>query len=950
MKRIIIPIICALSFASCQSEQQTQAVAPITFSRSASQFNLVDRNKTISVLIDTADYAGIVDVAKWFATDLNKIAQNEVAAVTNQKNNSANQLVIVGTLGKNALIDSLVAVGCIDVKDVAGQWEAAVLQVIDNPFNKSQKALAIVGADKRGTMYGMLELSRRAGVSPWYYWADVPVQTHKFVGISDARYVVESPKVKYRGIFLNDEEPCLGRWAVNNFGGFTHEFYQTVFELLLRQHANFMWPAMWWAAFNSDDSANAELADRLGIVMSTSHHEPMNRAHAEWRARKDHGDWNYNTNAQELRDFWTEGIRTMGNRETVVTLAMRGDGDEAMEEGTNIALLERIVADQRAIIEKETGKPASETPQVWALYKEVQEYYDRGMKVPEDVILMLCDDNWGNIRRLPDPAKPKQPGGYGMYYHFDYVGGPRNYKWVNTNTIQHTWEQMRLCWQYGVDKIWLVNVGDLKPMELPISFFLDYAYNPDAIGTQELAQYTKRWVAEQFGNAFASEIADMITLYTRYNARCKPEMLKQYTYNLLNYREFETVTNDYKKLEERARILMMDLPYNQVDAYIQLVYHPIAACANMYDMYYHTALNQLYERQGRAATNSTAAKVADLFNRDKDFTHMYHSCANSKWNMMMSQTHISYVIWQQPDEDVAPRTKTIELEDKSAPFLAVEGRDSVYGDGCQVLLPTFDSYNKQTTFFEIFNQGSKPFNFSISNANKVLTFSKTSGNVIEQQRVDLSINWSSLAEGTSNLNFTINADKKTFNVTVIAKKFAEQQPCKFVENNGALGFDATDFTRKTGDKWYIIPECGRFGSSVSFDSVALENNNFTNSTPCLEYDFYVTSEPTDSSEITIYTDPTIDFLARDLHVAVSIDDQQPQVKSIHWNKAIDWGIERKGWSQSVSFNCYRTKSKHKIGAGKHTLKLWLTESAVVYEQIEIDLGGLKPTRLGLRQQ
>src|SRR5690606_39010394 len=266
-------------------------------------------------------------------------------------------------------------------------------------------------------------------------------------------------------------------WVREKFGGFNHQFYEKVFELILRLKGNFLWPAMWGKSLWDDDSLSAPLADEMGVVLATTHHEPMMRAHVEWQ-RYGKGPWDYDKNPEVLRQFWREGLERTKGQETVVTLAMRGDGDEAMSADTNIELLERIVKDQREIIAEVTGRPAEETPQVWALYKEVQDYYDKGMRVPEDVTLLFADDNWGNIRRLPDPAD-KRPGGYGVYYHFDYVGGPRNYKWLNTTQIESAWQQMRLAWAHGVDRVWIVNVGDIKPMELPISAFLDQAWDPD---------------------------------------------------------------------------------------------------------------------------------------------------------------------------------------------------------------------------------------------------------------------------------------------------------------------------------------------------------------------------------------------------------------------------------------------------------------------------------------
>ena len=303
----------------------------------------------------------------------------------------------------------------------------------------------------------------RSGVSPWYWWADVPPRRHSTLYVKAGRRLLGPPAVKYRGIFLNDEAPCLTGWVNEKFGGYNHQFYTNVFELLLRLKANYLWPAMWDNCFNEDDPLNPKLADEYGIVMGTSHVEPMMRADKEWN-RQGHtaAEWNYQKNPETLRRFWTEGLERNKSYENIITVAMRGKVDTPMSESANIALLERIVADQRKIIEQVMRTNATAVPQLWALYKEVQEYYEKGMRVPDDVTLLWCDDNWGNLRRLPTAEERHRAGGAGIYYHFDYVGGPRNYKWLNTVPIAKVWEQMNLAYRYGADRIWIVNVGDLK--------------------------------------------------------------------------------------------------------------------------------------------------------------------------------------------------------------------------------------------------------------------------------------------------------------------------------------------------------------------------------------------------------------------------------------------------------------------------------------------------------
>src|SRR6185437_564968 len=534
----------------------------------------------------------------WLIQKTASLFQNDVEMITGEKQEISNELpvkasdiVIIGSIKGSKLIQQLIQSKKINVDSIKNKWESYQIQIINNPFKGIARALVIAGSDKRGTAYGVFEISKQMGVSPWYYWADVPSKKKKEVFIKNGIFKSGPPSVKYRGIFLNDEAPALSGWVHETFGNFNHHFYEKVFELLLRLKGNYLWPAMWGNAFNNDDTLNPVMANKYGIVMGTSHQEPMNQATEEWR-HEHKGAWNYQTNDSVLRAFWKQGIENMDHRETIVTIGMRGNGDMPMTEGSNIALLEKIVADQRKIIADVTRKPASQTPQDWALYKEVQDYYDKGMRVPDDVTLLFSDDNWGDLRRLPKlNAKPRS-GGYGIYYHFDYVGGPRNYKWINTNNIARVWEQMHLAYSYGVDKIWVVNVGDLKPMELPISFFLDYAWNTKKTTIDNIGNYYSEWASEQFGQKYAKQIGDILQKYSQYISRRKPELLSPETYSLTDYGEADRVIKQYQQLVAEAEKINAELPTEYKDAYFELVLFPVKAFVNLNELYVAVAKNR----------------------------------------------------------------------------------------------------------------------------------------------------------------------------------------------------------------------------------------------------------------------------------------------------------------------------------------------------------------------
>jgi hypothetical protein len=639
MKRSISSLIVIL-LAICGHSQSI-----ITDKPSKETFSLAEA----VICVDPNDYELVQQSAICLQKDIEMVTGFKLPITTAISSKTA---IIIGSSERSALIKSVETAGKINLTSLKNNWEGYIIK-------SSANSLIITGSDRRGTAYGVFELSRQLGVSPWYWWADVPVKKKENIFVQKNVAVSDAPKVKYRGIFINDEAPALSGWSKEKFGGFNHLFYEKVFELILRLKGNYLWPAMWGNAFYDDDSLNIKMADKYGIVIGTSHHEPLMKAHDEWR-RYGSGKWNYDSNAVKLKAFWRSGMERAYN-EKIVTVGMRGDGDEPMSNETATALLEKIVRDQRGIIADVTGKPANETPQLWALYKEVQDYYDKGMSVPDDITLLLCDDNWGNIRKLPKANERTRKGGYGIYYHFDYVGGPRNYKWLNTNPLPRIWEQMHLAWEYNVRQIWIVNVGDIKPMEFPISFFLDYAWNPDKIGANDLQSYSEQWAAYQFGKQYAKDIADILSQYAKYNARRKPELLGANTYSL-GSNEWQRVVNDYNHLFTKAERIGQALPAEYKDAYFQLVLHPVKACANLNELYYNVALNQnAYTHKWKEA-NVYADNVRELYAHDAVITNQYHRLNNGKWNHMMSQPHIGYTYWQQPERQKMPEVHYVNTD------------------------------------------------------------------------------------------------------------------------------------------------------------------------------------------------------------------------------------------------------------------------------------------------
>lgn len=607
---------------------------------------LINSNDKVEIYMDANDCRGVSYAANALVKDISKVSGSQATITSNQK-----ATILVGTIGHSAAIDQLIKQKRINGNLLKGKREKFIITVVNNQ-------LVIAGSDRRGTIYGIYELSQQMGVSPWYDWADVPVEHHDSIFVNRGTYSDGEPAVRYRGIFLNDEAPCLTSWVKNTYGTEygDHRFYQRVFELILRLRGNMMWPAMWGWAFYADDAENEKTADEMGVVMSTSHHEPMARNHQEYaRNRKGWGPWNYQKNKANLQKFFREGIERMKGTEQIVTIGMRGDGDEAMSAEADTKLMTNIINDQRKIIADVTGRKASETPQVWALYKEVLDYYDKGMKVPDDVTLLLCDDNWGNVRRVPNAQERKHKGGWGLYYHVDYVGAPRNSKMLNVTPVQNPWEQLTLAYENGIDRLWILNVGDLKPMEYPISQFMDMAWNPHKYSVNNITRHTRDWCAQQFGEPQADEAARILNLACKYNGRCTPEMLNRNTYSLENG-EWQEVVNQYLQLEADALRQYNSLPAAYHDAYRQIILFPIELMSNLHQMYFAQAMNHALFKQNNPKANIWADECERFFKRDSLICHDYnHKMSGGKWNSMMTQKHIGYTSWNDDfEKDTCP--------------------------------------------------------------------------------------------------------------------------------------------------------------------------------------------------------------------------------------------------------------------------------------------------------
>lgn len=877
----------------------------------------------IPVISDQND--GIRKVIKHLCNDLKRVTtvKPELSSKLNTDTVSA---IIIGTMGESKIIDAMINNGDIDEKLLLGKWDSFIIQVV-------KKSIVIVGSNKRGTIYGIYDFSEKIGVSPLHWWADVPVKPAEALYMKNGVYYSGEPKIKYRGFFINDEYPCLGELAHEKFGGFNSNFYSHVFELLLRLKGNYLWPAMWNDCFFDDDPENHKLANELGIIMGTSHHEPMMRSWKEWE-RYGSGVWDLDKNELKISNFWKESIKRMGDKESIVTVGMRGDGDEPLTDHDQVEILQKILKGQRAILQTITEKSPEKIPQLWAVYKEVQEAYEKGISVPDDIIILLCDDNWGNIRKLPPVGDIHRTGGFGLYYHFDYVGGPRNYKWINTNPIPRVWEQLSLAYNNGIDRLWIVNVGDIKPLEFPLNFFMDFAWNPENWNKDELEEYTLLWAKKQFGSQYCKEISYIISLYSKYNGRRKPELLDSTTYSIINFRESEKVIKDYIRIVQLTQHIKNRIAPEYHNAFFELIEYPVTASANLHKLHRAVALNHLYASQGRVSTEDMYKEVISLFKKDQEITWTYNNILEGKWNHIANQNHISYTYWQQPEKDELPEIKKISVLDEGKMAVAIEGSKEFWtADDDSPELPLFHTYGSDKFYFEIFNKGSKQFNFTLDVSEPWIITNKITGSITMEEKLWVQINWDLLKQENNSGKINIySSNGNVISIKVNAKVQNIITPCPkgtFIEADGYISMESTSFSKSITDgdfKWESVPNLGRTGSAMTVFPQLTPEECQKNTYPYLEYPVYLS----DSGEYSIetYLSPTNDFTSGSgLHIVISIDNEAPILADIH--KDFDW-------DKAVGDNIQKIIVKHTVKRkGFHNIRFSTADVGIVIQKIVV---------------
>jgi len=930
-------------------------------------FQICETGAVAAVSVDTNDFPGVVRAVGDLQNDLMQVTGLTPKMFFGKKISGPN-VILIGAIGRSRIIDELIRAKKIDATDIAGKWESFFLQVVPKPFAGIENALVICGSDQRGTIYGIYDLSEQIGVSPWHYWADVPAKRHGQLFVKAGKFEQGPPSVKYRGIFLNDEAPDLSNWIQEKYGsapGYKYAanygpaFYTNLFELMLRIRANYLWPAMWNNAFNEDDTNNPRLADEYGIVMGTSHQEPMMRAQKEWDRDpgKKYGSWDYAKIPNVVSNFWRAGIERNKHYENLITIGLRGANDTPMAKGgpeANRALLEKIVDDQRKILADLINPDVTKIPQVWCLYKEVMGFYNAGMRVPDDVTLLWAEDNWGNVRRLPTAEERRRSGGAGIYYHFDYHGGPRNYQWINSNPLAKIWDQMSLAGQYGADRVWIVNVGHFKGCELPMQYFMDLGWNSSRWTNDDIDEYTRLWAAQQFGPEYAGDIADILAKYTKYNGRRKPELLDASTYSLVDYQEFENVVKDFGAIAKKAQEISGKLPENERAAFYELALFPTKASALLNEMYLAAAKNNLFAQQGRASANDFAEQTRTLFAAETNLmSYFNHDFLNGKWDHFMDQPFIGYVSWNEPRKNNlnAARLAEMKIPDAAALGVAVENSETAVTNG-EISLPPFDAFNRRKFYLDVFDKGKTAFDFTATASEPWIVLSETGGTIEKEKRLWAGVDWDKAPKNSA--NGTIKISGAGGEVTVNVRAFNPAEVTRdslqgFAEGEGYVSIEPEHYAGKTDageNRWLKIQDYGRTLSGMRATGPANPPAAVPGKdSPSLAYKMYLFNVKT--TEVVAVTSPVLNFMpGREIRYAVSFDDEPPQIITL---VPKDYNAQNgnRDWENAVKNNSRTSRSTHHIDhPGYHTLKFWMIDPGVVLQKIVVNTGGLKPSYLG----
>lgn len=953
MARIaVVPLVWLSVFVGFATSNSADAGEYISGKPAEDRFPLVADKTTADIYVSEDDWKVARIAAGDLAADVERVTQRRPELKHTTQGLSANT-VIIGTFGRSRVIDELVAAGKLDANGLTGEWESFVIEMVADPLPGVARGLVIAGSDRRGTAYGVYELSKKIGVSPWYWWADVTPQHRDALHISAERLKIGPPAVKYRGIFINDEMWGIRPWAEKTFApeegkGLGPKTHAKVFELLLRLRANLLWPAMHLDTnpFNSYPR-NKEVAGDYAIVMGSSHIEPMlrNNMHgAEWD-REGGGEWNYLVNRDAIHGYWERRIQANGRYENLYTIGMRGKDDEPMyADGTlaeKIGLLEKVFSDQRSILTRNIDPDPTKTPQVFIPYTEVLGMYEAGLKVPEDVIICWPDDNFGYLRRLPTESERRRPGGSGIYYHIQWLNGATTaYTWLNTMPLTLIFAEMNKAWQYDARKLWVLNVGDIKPGEIGAEFFLDMAWNPRKWRPEMIREYLTGWAARDLDERFADEIAEIMEEYYQLGFTRRPEHMVQFkkdqplAYSWFSHDHFgdeaERRMERYQSIAKRAETIYQKVPDKRKDAFFQLVLYPVSCAALINEKVICADKSMHHAARGRTIASDYAERARAAAGRITELTDHYNTgliTAGDKWRHMMSPAPGPWGN-QRHQFEMPPLG---ELNSISTPALEVAPEGGRPGEVADLSV-----YTQGRRFIDLFNKGKGEIAWRATTTEPWLILDQNEGRFTTGQRLWLSINWNAAPKGTDvkgGIEFTSNGTTTRIQVPVFHPAEPKRDAVAgFVESHGCVSMEAEHFNRRHdqgGAAWQVVKGLGRSGDSVSVVPATVpsrtKEDEIQSNSPSLGYDFYLFNRG--ECELHIDCLPTHPISPdRGVRIAVSLDGAAPMLlNSPPPQYPIDILTNLRRFTTQLNIN----------SPGRHTLTIWMVDPGVIMDKIVI---------------
>ena len=973
-------ILCILGVTLCFPVVMAQ-VSLGSGSSKANEFTVVSSKANARLFFDEHDFEVVKKVADLFSNDVRMITGKAIQVGTT-KDKLASNSIIVGTLGHNELINKLVAKNKLDVSSLKNRWESYLIEIVCNPLPGVGKALVVVGSDRRGTAYGLFSISEAMGISPWYWWADAPVVKRQELSLKVDRIIAKEPTVKYRGIFINDEDWGLLRWAKRTFekerGNIGPKTYAKVCELLLRLKANYLCPAMHEAstAFNKI-SENKLVADSFAIVMGSVHCEPLlfNNA-SEWD-KKTMGEWDYVNNKATLNKVLRQRVTENSPFENVYTLALRGLHDKAMGGSNNmkerVKMLGAALRDQRQLLVDVIKRPADEIPQAFTPYKEVLDVYSAGLDLPEDVTIIWPDDNYGYMKRLSSPREQKRSGRAGVYYHVSYLGKPHDYLWMSTTPPALMYEELRKAYDTTADRIWLLNVGDIKSCEFSMNLFLAMAYDIDSFNYDNISLYQARWLSNMFGDKYYDDFVEITNTFYHQSFSRKPEFMgwgyqwstnrhgkernTDTDFSFANYQEADLRLAAYHRIGTKVERILNELPEEQKAGFYQLLYYPVKGCELLNKMVLNGQKNRWYALQQRSAANELKNQVKVYSDSLQTITEEYNSLLGGKWNHIMTTRQGFAASYFE-----LPKLETVSLPDAPSLGIWVEGEDVLKGKSSFYMLPAFNTYLRQSHFFDVFNKGKGKLNWNIKVSETWIQVNKDKGSTAIEDRIWVSIDWTKVPVGdrvSGVIEVVVDGMKQE---KIYVSVFNPTSPSLteidtlFVEHNGYVSISAADYHRKVENdviKIMTIPNLGFENAAVQLGNpIAPMQRTGSSIVPRVEYDFYTFEQG--AVDVYTYVLPTFTLSADkdyagheatniETRYGVCIDDgpvMNPSTSSFEYAQI---------WYESVLKNCRINKTTLHINKpGKHTVKVLCGDAGTVLQKIVLDFGGMKRSYLGPR--